>query len=128
MDLRSRLWSTLCRIDGADEGSSVFSDDDAAPALWVDGTQVAHFRAADVLEVRLTKPRIRAERARLSADPRVVLRKNASDWLQVRFTRAADIAFLRELVEAAVEAHRPRDRMPRPPPTGAELARRKRFH
>ncbi len=127
-NLHERLWKSVCAIDGADQGSSVFSDDEAAPALWVDGTQVAHFRAVDVIEIRLTKSRIRADRARLAADPRVVLRKNASDWLQVRFTRAVDIAFIHELVEMAVVAHGATDRPSRPPPSGAELARRKRFH
>jgi hypothetical protein len=128
MDLRVRLWKALCRIDGADRGSSVFSDDEAAPALWVDGTQVAHCRHTDVLEVRLTKARIRADRAHLAGDPRVTLRKNASDWLEVRFAQTADIAFVCELVEAAVEAHTPQGRASRPPPTGADLARRRRFH
>jgi hypothetical protein len=127
-DLRTRLWRTLSRLDDADVGSSVFSDDDAAPALWVDGVQIAHFRAADVVEVRLTKAGIRADRARLAADPRVELRKNPSDWLRVRFAQPADIAFVRELVSAAIEAHAPTGRAARPPPSGAELARRKRFH
>jgi hypothetical protein len=29
-DLRSRLWRSLCEIDGVDEGSSVFTDADLA--------------------------------------------------------------------------------------------------
>jgi hypothetical protein len=128
MDLRARVWKALCRLDGADQGSSVFSDDESAPALWVDGVQIAHFRAADVLEVRLTKARIRADRARLAADPRVELRKNASDWLRVRFAGPADIAFVGELVTTAIAAHAPNGRSSRPPPGGADLARRKRFH
>jgi hypothetical protein len=86
-DLRTQLWQSLCEIDGVDEGSSVFAEDDAC-ALWVDATQVAHFVTADTLEVRLTKQLISADRASLKADPRVTLRKNASDWLEVKFSRA----------------------------------------
>src|SRR5215471_10515217 len=127
-DLRTRVWNALCRLGGADQGSSVFSDDDAAPALWVDGVQIAHFREADVVEVRLTKAGIRADRARLGADSRVTLRKNPSDWLQVRFARPADIAFVSELVSASIAAHAPNGRASRPPPSGTDLARRKRFH
>ena len=127
--LRARVWRAIAAIDGADQGSSIFADDDAEPALWVDGTQVAHFHANDVLEVRLTKERIRADRERLRGDARVTLRKNASDWLKVTFARQADIAFVRDLVETAVAAHRPpKGVRSRPPPGGAELARRKRFH
>ncbi len=127
-DLRSRLWRSLCEIDGVEEGSSVFTDDDA-PALWVDGKQIAHFVAPDALEVRLTKRNISAERAALKADPRVSLRRNASDWLTVRFARATDLVFVHELVVRAAAAHRPAaDRPLRPPPAGADLARRRRFH
>jgi hypothetical protein len=123
------LWRALTAIDGADEGSSVFAEDDTSPALWVNGKQITNFRSAGVIEVRLTKKRISAERARLKADPRVELRKNPSDWLQVRYSRPADIPFVRELVEIAVDAHRPASgRTSKPPPSGADLARRRRFH
>ena len=127
-DLRMRLWQSLREIDGVDEGNSVFAEDDAR-ALWVDATQVAHFVAADALEVRLTKKLISADRASLKADPRVTFRKNASDWLVVKFYRTADLPFVRGLVAAAVDVHQPtEDRPSRPPPSGAELARRRRFH
>ena len=117
------------KIDGVDVGSSVFAEDDASPALWVNGKQITHFFADDGIEVRLTKKRISVERARLKADPRVELRKNASDWLKVTFARSSDIAFVRELVEIAIDAHRPPEgRRPWPPPSGAELGRGRRFH
>jgi hypothetical protein len=126
--LRTRLWRLLCEIDGVDEGSSAFAEGDA-PALWVDGTQVAHFVGDDALEVRLTKKWISADRAVLKADPRVTLRKNTSDWLVVKFSRTSDLPFVRELVATAVDAHKPSAERPsRPPPAGAELARRRRFH
>ena len=127
--LRDRLWDALSTIEGVDTGSSVFADDDTSPALWVDGKQITNFVADDRIEVRLTKKVVSAERARLRADARVELRRNPSDWVTVRYSDAADIAFVRELVDAATAAHRPRDgRRPRPPPSNADLARRRRFH
>jgi hypothetical protein len=54
---------------------------------------------------------------------------DASHWLTVRFARATDLAFVHELVVRAADAHQPAaDRLLRPPPAGAELARRRRFH
>jgi hypothetical protein len=42
---------------------------------------------------------------------------------------AADVDFVVELAERAAEAHLPAPgHMAKPPPTGAALARRKRFH
>jgi hypothetical protein len=127
--LATRLKRRLRDIDAVDEGSSIFSEDEAVPGYFVDGKQIAHFYAPDVVEIRLTKALIRADRERLKADTRVELRKNSSDWLKVRFKTSADLAFIVDLVEAASAAHRPvSGRPPRPPPSGAELARRRRFH
>ena len=127
--LATRLKRRLRDIDAVDEGSSIFSEDDAAPGYFVDGKQVAHFFAPDVIEIRLTKALIRADRERLKGDARVELRKNSSDWLKVRFRTEADLHLIENLVRAAVAAHLPASgRPPRPPPSGAELARRRRFH
>jgi hypothetical protein len=53
----------------------------------------------------------------------------SSDWIDVRFASAGDVAFVLEMVEIAVAAHRaPNGTTPKPPPVGADLARRKRFH
>ena len=129
MKLRDRLWKTLTAIDGADVGSSVFADDDSSPALWANGKQITNFRSDDTIEVRLTKKGISAERSRLKADERIEVRKNSSDWLTVRFTTPGDIALVRELAELAVAAHRPAgNATSKPPPSGADLARRRRFH
>ena len=127
--LSTRLKRRLRDIDSVDEGSSIFSEDDNATGYFVDGKQIAHFRAPDVIEIRLTKALIRADRQMLKTDGRVELRKNSSDWLTVRFVAAADLDFIEDLVRAAAGAHLPASgRPPRPPPSGAELARRRRFH
>jgi hypothetical protein len=98
-------------------------------AFWVNGKEVAHFHGEDAIELRLTKREIRVRRAELRADPRVDLRANASDWLTIRIGSMRDVPFVLELAEVAAAAHRPAPGIPsQPPPVGAALERRRRFH
>ncbi len=120
------LATELCQIDGVVESESVFS---SGPGFWVNGTEIAHFEGARAVDLRLTRAEIRARRARLRDDPRVTLRASSSDWLTVEFGAPADEALVLELAEIAAAAHRPPDGSAGlPPPTGAALARRRRFH
>jgi hypothetical protein len=124
--LQKQLWDELGQIPGMLEGESVFS---SGPAHWVNGKQVAHFIDDERLELRLTKPVIRELRANLKDDPRVELRSSSSDWVIVRVASEADIEFVVGLARRAAEAHLPADgAAPKPPPTGADLERRRRFH
>lgn len=117
---------SLTQIEGVEVSDSVFSD---RPALWVNGTEIAHRDADGAVDVRLTREVIRRMRARLRDDPRVRLRSSSSDWIEVRAEASDDEALLVELVELAAQAHRsPPGTTPRPPPVGTELARRRRFH
>ena len=97
-------------------------------AIWCGTREVAHFHdLSGELEVRLTKAVVRERRAELKADPRVTLRKNASDWIAFTITATGDEAAAVALVRLAVEANT--STAPAgPPPTGADLARRRRFH
>jgi Family of unknown function (DUF5519) len=116
----------LCRIDGVVEGESAFK---AGPGFWAGGKEIAHFEGAHAIDLRLTKAEIRARRAELRGDSRVTLRAGSSDWLTIEFTCQADEDFVCALAEVAAAAHRPADGSPsEPPPTGAALARRRRFH
>ena len=122
-------WKQLRTIEGFLEGRSVFDDTEALRAFYVNGTQVVNLRGPGEIELRLTKPVIRAERARLRADPRVELRRNPSDWVTVRISERGDASLLVELGQMVVEAHLPPPGTTRrPPPDDAELARRRRFH
>jgi hypothetical protein len=124
--MSDRIMRELCRIDGVIEGESAFKD---GPALWVNGTEVAHFEGERAIDLRLTRAEIRARRPELRADPRVSLRSASSDWITVEFADPRDEDFVRELTEIAAAAHRPGDGGPgRLPPAGADLARRKHFH
>lgn len=124
--LQTRLWDHLGGIPGMLEGESIFS---SGPAYWVNGNQVAHFLDDERMELRLTKPVIRELRPTLKADPRIGLRSSPSDWIIVRVADEADIGFVVELAYRAATAHLPAgDTAPKPPPTGADLERRRRFH
>jgi hypothetical protein len=120
------VWRALRRIDDFAEGSSIFSDDDDDLAYFVNGTQVANL-VGDQLGLRLTRKVISAHRARLKTNPHVDLLRSGGDWIAVSL--AADLPFVLELAELAAAAHRPADGVTaKPPPAGAELARRRRFH
>jgi hypothetical protein len=122
-DEQLRFLERCAALDGAALGEGAFAD---GPAVWVGTREVAHFHEAE-LEVRLTKRVIRERRAEFTADERITLRRNVSDWLTVRVASAADRECASSLVEAAVEANRA-SAPPGLPPTGAHLARRRRFH
>ena len=111
-------------IEGATVSDGVFTD---GQAVWVGKREVAHAEEDGVVDIRLTKAVIRADRETLKGDPRVTLRRSASDWLEFTIASAADADDAFRLVERAVAANRPTAK-PGPPPTGAELERRRRFH
>jgi len=114
-------WDT---IEGAALGEGAFNP---GPAIWAGRREVAHIDFDGALEIRLTKQQIRARRDELLADERVTLRASGSEWLEVRVASEADIAFAMSLVRDAVAANLPTAE-PGPPPTGADLERRRRFH
>jgi hypothetical protein len=94
----------------------------------VNGTQVANLDD-DALGLRLTRKVISAHRPRLKADARVDLRRSGSDWIIVRLSGPDAVDLAVELAELAAGAHRPPPGVTStPPPTGADLARRRRFH
>jgi len=125
--LREALEVRLLEIDDLDVSASAFQSGDA---YWVNGKEVLHFDAEDVIDLRLTQAEIRGRRPALRSDPRVNLRRSSSaDWLEVRFAEPDDVDFVIELVKAAAAAHRPAHGQPsKPPPSGPDLERRRRFH
>jgi hypothetical protein len=111
-------------IEGVAIGESAFSD---GQALWLGTREIAHFDAEGVLDVRLTHAVIRDRRAELDADDRISLRGARSDWLEFTLATAIDEDDAFTLVADAVAANLPSAK-PGLPPTGADLARRRRFH
>ena len=121
------VWRKLGTIDGFAEGSSIFSNDDTDLAYFVNGTQVANI-VGDKLGLRLTRKVISAHRPRLKAHAGIDLRRSGSDWVIVDLA-ATDLDLVMELADLAAAAHRPpRGVTVKPPPTGPELDRRRRFH
>jgi hypothetical protein len=115
----------LLRIEGVVESDGVFGD---GPAFWVNGTQIAYFDGDSVLDLRLTRPVIGAQRDRLLAAG-IRRRSKSSDWVMLPIESKAQIAFALELAAMAAAAHRPAAGVSaKPPPQGADLERRRRFH
>ena len=105
----------LADIDGVVVSPSGLGD---ADALWVNGKEIAHLDDASTIDIRIGRKEIRA-RALAS-------RSTSSDWCEVP---TVDVSFVRELVEVAAAQHRAAPgTTPKAPPTGADLARRRRFH
>ena len=105
-------WSRYTKIDGVMVGESVFG---GGPALWVNAKQITNEIDDDTIEVRIGRKHIRARG--------LVPHRPASDWCVLP---AKHTALLAELIELAASQHRVD--APKPPPTGADLERRKRFH
>jgi Family of unknown function (DUF5519) len=127
--LMAQAWRALRQVDTFAEGPSIFAASDEPRAFFVDGHQVVNLLDEQSLEVRLTRQVIRENRTRLKADPRVEMRRSGSDWVTVQVRASADIDLVTELATLAARAHLPPPGTTlRPPPSGADLARRRRFH
>jgi hypothetical protein len=119
------LFERCCaQADGVAVGEGAFAP---GPALWLGTREVAHVHGGCTLEVRLTKAEIRRRRDELAADGRVTLRASASDWVELTVESADDREWAANVVLAAIEANRATAPAGLPP-TGAALARRRRFH
>ena len=102
----------LADIEGVVLSGSGFADVDA---LWCNGKEIAHLDDDATIDVRIGRANIRARG--------LPSRSRSSDWCEVP---TADVALVRELVELAASQHRSDTMVP--PPTGADLERRRRFH
>lgn len=111
-------------IAGAALGEGAFSP---GPAIWAGKREVAHFDGPDEVDVRLTRGVIQERRSQLRTDERVELRPGTSDWIRVRVSSQPDLDRGYALIREAVAANLP-TATPGVPPSGPELARRRRFH
>lgn len=102
--------------DGVMLGESAFG---GGSALWVNAKQITNQIDDDTIEVRIGRKNITARKR----DPRIHLRTKSSDWCELE---AKHTKLLAELIELAASQHRVAN--PQPPPTGADMERRKRFH
>lgn len=84
-------------VGGLVEAPSRYKDD---LAYWLDGREIAHLEADNVLDLRLTRAVIR----QFKDDPRVV-RRGGSDWAALEVSEE-DAEFVKSLVGKAIEANR----------------------
>lgn len=125
-ELRARIEQQLADVTGLQPGESMYGH---GLAFWANVKEVVHFEHDNVIEIRLTRPLIRDRRQQLKADGRVQLRPHGGDWMSIRYDVDEDVGFVIALATLASEAHQPPPGVPaKPPPTGPDLARRKRFH
>lgn len=126
--LLRKLWADLANVEGFMEGASIFSESDAERAYFVNGTQVAN-ADGNKFALRLTRGVISEHRPRLKTEPNVDLRRSGSDWIIVEVHDAADCDLVMSLATLAAQAHWPESGGAlKPPPQGADLARRRKFH
>lgn len=127
--LEKRLRRRLLVLPDVLEGEAVFGDGERSTAFFVDAKEMAYLNGENGIAIRLSRQKISEMRAELNADERVDPVTSGRDWMEVRFRAAADLDFVVDLVAMAADLYRPSDgRPPRLPPTGADLARRQRFH
>lgn len=125
--LKQRVRKQLSSLDHVEEGDAIF--DPSERGFFVDGRLVAEFAGPNTIGVRLTWPLIRDRKKTFVDDPRIDPIRSGTDWVTVQFRRANDLALVATLVELAAQQYLPPPGQPlRPPPTGADLDRRRRFH
>ena len=77
---------------------------DEFSSLFYRDTEFAHFHSDGELDLRLTKRMIKSEALVHPRDSRVHPNRSPnSQWIEVRFTRAADLDELVRLVKLAIE-------------------------
>jgi len=123
----ARLRRALTRLPGVTESESMFKEE---LAYWVHGREIAHFESDRVIDVRLTRAEIRAQKDRLAAAGEVVRRRApSSDWLVVDFSTRPGYALALDLAGRAAVIHAaPPGKAAAEPPTGGRLASLRRFH
>ncbi|MEZ0230371.1 MAG: luciferase family protein [Planctomycetota bacterium] len=95
-----KLSAELAKVPGVFLQKSKFSE---APAYFADGKELLHFHGDAAVDLRLGRKLIRARREELKTDERVELRKSSSaDWVEVSMSSKKDVAFVVELVRAAL--------------------------
>jgi ribonuclease BN (tRNA processing enzyme) len=87
-----RLRQVLSALPDTEQTLSRFGSH-RSPAWSVRGREFAHLHADHLLDLRLP----RAVQAGLRSDPKAHFRKSASEWLELEFHTAEDVAHIAEL-------------------------------
>lgn len=105
MSTTDLLCAALAAIPGAVAARSRFGS--GANLAWRIGKrEFAHLHSPTVLDLRLPRP----QQAKLRGDPRAHFRGGRSEWLEIEFRSAQDVAMIAELAREAAEAASAGDR------------------
>jgi hypothetical protein len=100
VSLTDQLRQALSALPDTEQNPSRFGSRNAA---WsVRGREFAHLHADHLLDLRLP----RAAQAGLRSDPKAHFRKSASEWIELEFHTAEDVAQIAELAREAWTAAR----------------------
>ena len=100
-NLTDQLREALSALPDTEQRPSRFGS--RRNAAWsVRGREFAHLHADDLLDLRLP----RAAQKRLRSDPKARFRKSASEWIELEFHTAEDVAHIAELARDAWTAAR----------------------
>lgn len=88
----------LLGAPGLTERRSRYGD---KPALVLDGREIAHREGPGMVDVRLTRARIRT----LPPDPRIT-RRDSSNWVDLALTGPADVTDPADLLHDVIVANR----------------------
>ncbi len=99
--LAHRLTAAVAKLPRVTVGKSRFSP---RTAFFVGRREFMHFHHEHEVDVRLTRPEIRARRAVFAEDARITMR-GSSDWIEVRFDTTNDVADVVALARIAAKAN-----------------------
>ena len=100
-NLTDQLCQALSALPDTEQKPSRFGSHKNT-AWSVRGREFAHLHADDLLDLRLP----RAAQRNLRSDPRARFRKSASEWIELEFHTAEDVAHIAELAREAWTAAR----------------------
>ena len=101
--LADQLAARAVALRGVVDGPSRFGSGKAR-AFTYHGKEFAHFHSASVIDVRVGRKGAK----RWKDDPRLIPRKSASDWVELRIRGADDLDAVFEAVRIAYEEARAR--------------------
>src|SRR5438445_10616562 len=106
MKTTDRLCDALDGIPGVVSGKSRFGS--RRNRAWtIDGREFAHLHSATVLDLRLPRKKMQAV---LCGDRRARFRASASEWVELEFRSATDVAEIAALAAKAARANARRRR------------------
>lgn len=101
--LRKVLVEKLSRISGLEDRPSKVG---GGSAIFYNGKEIAHFHHDNEIDVRLTKKIIRQEGLNHPSDSTIHKHRSpTSEWIEIRFTKVADVDEVVRLFKLALRQY-----------------------